>query len=162
MDKLKQQILFDAYPKIFAQKDLDKSKTLMCYGICCGDGWFNIIDVLCQQLQAYVNEPLENLEIFERFYEQATQDKDIEEMKNWLSEIEKTKATLRPQIEAVQVKEKFGTLRFYINGYTDATRSMISFAEKMSSRTCDSCGAPADLSTTGRWKVQCEKCKGEI
>ena len=41
-----------------------------------------------------------------------------------------------------QVKEKFGTLRFYINAGTDEHYNYIRFAENLSARICETCGAP--------------------
>jgi hypothetical protein len=46
------------------------------------------------------------------------------------------------QVEAVQIKEKFGTLRFYVNGASDVQHAAISFAESMSGHICEECGAP--------------------
>jgi hypothetical protein len=48
-----------------------------------------------------------------------------------------------PQLVAEQVKEKFGTLRFYTSGGDTLIDGMIWFAESMSSRICESCGKPA-------------------
>jgi hypothetical protein len=42
----------------------------------------------------------------------------------------------------VQVKEKFGGLRFYYNGGDDYIRGLASMAESMSTSTCEECGAP--------------------
>ena len=39
-----QQKLYDTYPKLFIQKDLPPQQTAMCWGICCGDGWYDLID----------------------------------------------------------------------------------------------------------------------
>ena len=49
-----QNELFEKYPKIFRQKDLSMQHTCMCWGITCGDGWYNIIDVLCSQIQNHL------------------------------------------------------------------------------------------------------------
>lgn len=44
---------------------------------------------------------------------------------------------------AFQVKEKFGTLRFYMAlGQTDEMTAVIREAEEESARTCERCGAP--------------------
>ena len=51
------------------------------------------------------------------------------------------KATGRP-FEVLQVKEKFGGLRFYANYTTDAVRSRIDAARAESLRTCEICGQP--------------------
>lgn len=48
-------------------------------------------------------------------------------------------------IVASQVKEKFGTLRFYINGGDDAADAIIREAEEASEVTCEVCGEPGTL-----------------
>ena len=45
-----------------------------------------------------------------------------------------------PQIEALQVKEKFGRLCFYVTQSSDRQRAQISFAESMSIWVCERCG----------------------
>jgi len=47
-----------------------------------------------------------------------------------------------PQFVASQVKEKYGTLRFYGNGGDAKIDAFIWFAESMSSILCETCGAP--------------------
>lgn len=59
---------------------------------------------------------------------------------------------------AAQVKEKFGTLRFYMSLTTDEMDAFISAAEKESARTCEECGATGTLRTTGWLKTQCDTC----
>ena len=46
------------------------------------------------------------------------------------------------QFVASQVKEKFGTLRFYGDGGDDKIHNFIWFAESMSGIICETCGAP--------------------
>jgi len=46
------------------------------------------------------------------------------------------------QFVASQVKEKFGTLRFYGDGGDDKIHNFIWFAESVSAITCEKCGAP--------------------
>ena len=96
MKKELQDKLFEKYPKIFRQKDLPSTETCMCLGITCGDGWYDIIDLLCFRIQNYVD------------------------------------SCNRKQIEAVQVKSKFGSLKFYTNSDDPFVCGMISFAESMS------------------------------
>ena len=76
MNEKNTEYLFNKYPKLYAQKDLPKTVSLMGYGFP-GDGWFNLIDELSSKLQ------------------------DLCDQKGF-------------QIEAVQVKSKWGGLRFYI------------------------------------------------
>jgi hypothetical protein len=44
------------------------------------------------------------------------------------------------EIVALQVKEKFGTLRFYISHYDETLQSLIEAAAKKSAVTCEQCG----------------------
>jgi hypothetical protein len=64
------------------------------------------------------------------------------------------------QIVAVQVKEKFGGLRFYTNDATDYQEGLINFAEIMSYSICESCGTNQNIKTTVGWvKTLCKDCK---
>ncbi len=56
----------------------------------------------------------------------------------------------RNECRAAQVKEKFGTLRFYMSLETDEMHSLILQAEEESARTCEDCGAPGKR-TRGGW-----------
>jgi hypothetical protein len=60
-----------------------------------------------------------------------------------------------PQVIVVQVKEKFGTLRFYTTGGDDMTRGMIWMAESMSGRVCEVCGKPGEVRDGGWIKTRC-------
>lgn len=67
----------------------------------------------------------------------------------------------QPQLEATQVKEKFGGLRFYTNGATDRQDAMIDFAELFSLYVCERCGTTANVSQNknGWIKTLCTKCR---
>lgn len=55
-----------------------------------------------------------------------------------------------------QVKEKFGSLRFYIGDGTDAMHNLITKYEHISCRTCEVCGSPGTKLTKHGWlKVLC-------
>ena len=65
------------------------------------------------------------------------------------------------QVTVDQVKEKFGTLRFYYTGGDDYVRGLVSMAESMSGVICESCGNPGK-STGGGWiKTVCEAHGGK-
>lgn len=55
------------------------------------------------------------------------------------------------QVVAIQVKEKFGTLRFYYSGGDDACDRMIQKAEEKSERTCEITGEPGRLMVKNGW-----------
>ena len=166
-----QEKIFQKYPKIFRQKDLTPQETAMCWGLSCGDGWYHIIDTLCASIQHVVNYPKEQIEFYhnlitkEREKDEKDQDKrTLASYEDSLCEYEKQ---LIDQIEAVQVKEKFGSLRFYISGYpaneeaTIRLRAYISFAEALSAKTCEICGAPGNANSKGWIKTRCKVHEGE-
>jgi len=56
-----------------------------------------------------------------------------------------------------QVKEKFGGLRFYIEGGNDEVDELISEAEEKSFKTCEVCGKPGKTNKSGWIKTACEE-----
>jgi hypothetical protein len=81
-----------------------------------GDGWFNILWVLCVDL-----EPL-------------------------VADLEKRTGE---RFEVVQVKEKLGTLCFYVSHHADPIDERIMEAQEESSRTCEVCGQQGKQRKTG-------------
>ena len=69
-----------------------------------------------------------------------------------------------PQIEATQVKEKFGYLRFYISGVDESQfeyiNNLIGEAEEKTSQVCANCGSREEIkSTTKGWILYlCKDC----
>jgi len=76
-----------------------------------------------------------------------------------------------PQVEATQVKEKFGGLRFYYiilasdkkdkyrERHCGAIDGMISFTEFLSQETCEICGSMENVIQTKGWiKSLCKNC----
>lgn len=64
-----------------------------------------------------------------------------------------------PQVEASQVKEKFGGLRFYVYGASDKQYAAIDFAEYLSKSICEWCGGPGKQEVQGWIVTLCESCK---
>ena len=64
------------------------------------------------------------------------------------------------QVEAVQVKEKFGGLRFYVNHATDEIYKYIYDAENESLDTCEACGSKENVKQTRRGWIStlCKEC----
>ena len=127
-----QEKLYADYPEIFKQKDLDMMQTAMCWGIECGDGWYTLIDELCENIKNHVDNFNRNKSEEDRMVCQAT-----------------------------QVKEKFGGLCFYIYGGDEYIDGMISFAESMSYHICSECGDPSEKQDNNRGWIytMCNKCK---
>ncbi|WP_208322524.1 hypothetical protein [Mumia sp. ZJ430] len=74
-------------------------------------------------------------------------------------------AAVCPEYELRQVKQKYGSLRYYAEpcedhrAVDDEFRALIASAEKRSSRTCESCGAPGRRSASDHWyRTLCAAC----
>lgn len=141
MRKELQDKLYEKYPKIFAQKDLDMRKTAMCWGFECSDGWYDLIDMLCSEIQAHIDNENMSIEYKKKRGELP------EDAPNYF------------QIEATQVKEKFGGLRFYVNYYDDYVRGLISMAETMSYKICEQCSNPGKPNEEGWITTLCVPCR---
>lgn len=61
------------------------------------------------------------------------------------------------QLHAVQIKEKFGGLRFYTDANYDDFRDLILAAENEAYKTCEECGKPGTLRTNGWMKTACDE-----
>lgn len=134
MKKELDELLCSKYPKLFVERNLPMSQTCMCWGFSCGDGWYNIIDKLCANIQSHID---------------------------WKNRTEE----VVPQVVVKQVKEKFGTLRFYISGGDEYIHGLVAMAESMSAVTCEGCGAQGKLygagenGITGWMHTHCESCE---
>lgn len=122
MKKELQDELYKKYPKLYRQHKLSMQETCMCWGICTGDGWYDLIDNLSAKLEAYGGK-----------------------------------------VEAVQVKEKFGGLRFYLGAidseYADEIYEHVRKAEELSYKTCEQCGKPGGPKGGGWVRTLCDDCR---
>ncbi len=119
--------LYVKYPEIFRQHTLPMQETCMCWDFCCGDGWFELIDALCNHITSMCKN------------------------NDWKIP------------EALQVKEKYGGLRFYIDGVdyraSETVMGGIEFAEALSYRICESCGRKGEPNNKGLIRTLCSKCR---
>ena len=125
-------LLCEKYPKMMVNRNKDMKETCMCWGFECGDGWFNILDQLMSNIQHHIDWNNKN---FEKGY---TQYKQVS------------------QVTLDQVKEKFGTLRFYYTGGDDVIDGMVRMAESMSGVTCEECGNSGTTGVQGWITTLCE------
>jgi len=51
MSPEKERELYAKYPRIFKQKNLSVTKSCMGWGITCGDGWYHLVDRICQKIE---------------------------------------------------------------------------------------------------------------
>ena len=125
-----QNKLFEKYPDIFRQKDMPEQETAMCWGISCGDGWYTLLDELCNSID------------------------------NRLRNVNRNRTTDEKLVcEAVQVKEKFGGLCFYIAGGDDYIKGLIDLAGSLSYRICSKCGDQSSPQKKRGWVYTlCDNC----
>lgn len=147
--------LCEKYPLIFRDRHGDMAKTCMVWGFSHGDGWYNIIDRLCARIQGHINHSLEQIEWANRWNERVN-DPNHE----WTAIVERKERPIPEpvaQVVAIQVKEKFGGLRFYYSGGDDYIRGVVDMAEEMSYVTCEECGAPGKQRSGGWIRTLCDE-----
>lgn len=115
-----------------------------------GDGWYNIIDILCGMLSRKLEQAKYELK-FALEHPDNKYIKPIPELEANLAKAHKELPTI------LQIKEKFGGLRFYTGNTSDVDDAYISFACAMASRTCEVCGDPGEKRDTGWIKTLCDK-----
>lgn len=146
MNPMLDKMLCERFPKLYADRHGSLQQTAMCWGFSCGDGWFRILFELSEEIDAI-----------------------LKKMDTDTGFTEATKTTKEPRTPAVdafkvvQVKEKFGTLRYYVNYSSDEISAAVNKAEHRSAVTCEECGEPGVLRGTTWWRTACHKCaKGAL
>ncbi len=138
-----QSKLWETYPKIFSASQSEDGEWmgLFCE---CDDGWYEIINSLCRNIQHTID------------------------WNNATGEFSKysPKEDLIEQVIASQIKEKFGGLRFYYDGGYKSEAllgdilGMVAMAEAISLKVCETCGSPGKLKKLNGWyKTCCDSCE---
>jgi hypothetical protein len=109
-----QAYFFKKFPKLYTECGENYPFTL--FGFECNDGWFRLILWLSRYLQTYVDQQNEMAEKYPDTYQKVD------------------------QIKVLQVKEKFGTLRYYYRGGNEHTSAVVQFAEFISGYICEETG----------------------
>jgi len=134
MDDELQIKIFREYPEFFKYMD-NMRISLMCFGIECGNGWYNLIYELCGDIKSFfMNEYMD------------------EDGKHGIPEY----------FYVEQIKEKFGSLRFYVSCAPKEVYDMINNAEDKSFCICEICGDEARYRDELCWiRTLCDKCLKE-
>jgi hypothetical protein len=148
--------LCQRYPKIFQDRTGDPSTTLMCWGFDVGDGWYGIIDSACHVIQSHVSHSIKHREWTIEHNRKVREDPTYKGV-GCKPYDERPVPDAVEQVVALQVKEKYGTLRFYCHGGDDYTQGVLDMAETLSSMTCERCGAPGQLRDGGWMRTLCEQ-----
>lgn len=133
-----QKQLTEKYPLLFSER---------CE-ISCGDGWYQLIATLCNTIQGHIGS-------VERQHAWA-----LEKNVKLAAAIDTNNGQddttpydvpdLVQQAVVQQIKEKFGTLRFYITGGDRYIHGAIQMADSMSEHICEECGN-AGVRRPGGW-----------
>jgi hypothetical protein len=164
------------YPKIFKNRHASMQETCMCWGFECGDGWYNIIDQLCANIQHHINwirKCRAGALVYNRVLKRAlngdtaglewyhTYEGALPRIVNKRVDDSIYDAEYRTVVEKChqvvveQVKEKFGSLSFYYTGGDNTIDGMVRMAESMSEVSCEECGAPGKRNHSGWLRVRC-------
>lgn len=176
--------LCEKYPKIFADRNKNMMQSCMYWGLAIGDGWYNIIDIMCATIQGHIdwsvksyNNSMKHNEmvitarngdftLFNKLHAKLTEPHKQEYLERILGIAENEGQDnygygihrideVIPQLVADQVKEKFAGLRFYHHGGDKFCDGIIQMAEGISYRTCEECGAPGKVGGRGWIKTLC-------
>ena len=99
----------------------------------CGDGWFNLLWKLCEDIGVILSKP-ENSRLKENFV-------------------------------VDQIKEKYGSLRFYVSLLDGGIDELIDRAEYDSYHTCEDCGGEGKPRAGGWYRTLCDdhaKERGQV
>lgn len=170
-----QEKLFNKYPHFFEylKNNNDSIILPMQFGIECGDGWYFLINRLMENITQHMNyynnnEIIKNkilryifnwdFFLFKILGKFKYGRKFVIKCLTFSRKFEVTKP--KPiQVDILQIKEKFGGLRFYINGGDDYINNIISFTENLSYYTCEKCGTQKNVGRTNGWiYTLCEDC----
>ena len=77
----------------------------------------------------------------------------------WAGLIDEIYAALPADAHISQLKEKFGGLRFYVDGVPEVVYKIVDDCEARSYTICEVCGATGKLRNTGWLATLCDGCE---
>lgn len=144
------------------------------FGIECGDGWYWLLDNLMEDIQSYTNSNCERERIKNKFKRNLywglikfsnripyKYSKHLAKLARYIDKHSQSeKYNKFSPIQIIQIKEKYGGLRFYYNGGDDYIHGMVWLAESMSLKICETCGTTKNVFQTKGWiRTTCQKCE---
>lgn len=147
MNRRYDRYLTTKYAPLYQDRSAPMNRTAMCWGFSVGDGWFDIINTLSRRLCSKWVEARAEYQMTSDRLGQLLYDGEPSKHNYLVTQehVDQARAAMEAEAKQVpvvsQVKEKFGTLRFYTHGATDEQYAYINFAECMSVCTCEVCGA---------------------
>lgn len=137
MNKDLTEKLYTKYPKLFAQHKQSPEETSTCWGLQCGDGWYKIIEILCNQLTFDIKQ-------------------------NEYPQLEFT--TVKEKFGGLRLYYTYGekdASKKYTDKILGSQEGMITLTERLSYYVCEKCGSMKDVKQTQSACVQslCKKCR---
>ena len=106
----------------------------------CGDGWYNILSSLLYRINTHEKNVRQNNGYRVRYGRDPIEYESV---------------------KIVQIKEKFGGLRFYYDGGDHYVHGAVALAEDLSYKICERCGNPGKPNKAGWIRTLCDKCEEE-
>ena len=163
MNRHYDRYLVKKYEPLYQNRYADMRSTAMCWGFEVGDGWFQIINQLSYVLCSDWLRAKDAYELMKK-REGSTLFGGQEKHGNLVITsrmVEEARLTMENAYKDVpiasQVKEKYGTLRFYLQNGTNEHYAAVSMAEAMSSVTCEVCGNRGRRSHYGWIVTRCKE-----
>ncbi len=145
--------LQETYPELFEGLYGSPLQTALAFGLECGDGWFDIIDGICHVIKEEINNREQSIKWADAW------NKDILDPDSEYYGREPREVLEPITVTITQIKEKFGTLRFYYNGGDEYIDGAVRMAEIISANTCEVCGNRGSLNK-GPWlRTLCDEHK---
>jgi hypothetical protein len=156
------------YPKLF--EGTSELEPFNLFGFECNTGWYDIIDKLCYMLyrdyrrgSQELERLKQNLENFKGYVARQRVYGNTETEDTLRLKLESSIAGLSAEVEEqlkslprfTQVKEKYGTLRVYMDNTSSSDNELITYAELMSECTCEECGNSGRTYMLGWHKTLC-------
>ena len=144
--------IVEKYPLLF-QSDTDTQTPFKLFGFECNEGWYDIIENMCRCMYSEHRSAKYMLDhTLDRLAQFPGREDLLELQEQYTKALNKAIKRL-PKI--AQIKEKFGTLRVYLDGGCGTAHGIAEMAEAMSEVTCEICGNKGHTYTMGWHKTLC-------
>lgn len=159
-----QDKLYKDFSYLYRGRKLSLRHSLMGFGFECGEGWKDILEVLSILIMDEIKKQDKLWKIRPYLITVVGAWNTLMRLQpKWLQNSStfgnypRFTVNIFEGFTAVQVKEKYGTLRFYMNYETEVISKYIRLAELLSESTCEKCGASGKIRGTGWMYVACDE-----
>ena len=162
--------IIEKYPLLF--DGISPQEPFALFGFECDIGWFNIIKNACHVMYRdyaqskrqydYAQNSLNHFDQYllnRRTYDKKTSEQEmLKELEAWRDNHESAmNEAIKQMPKIAQIKEKFGTLRIYVDNFSEKYSTVIDYAEQMSEVTCEECGNAGKTYEMDWFKTLCKE-----